>query len=379
MSSRSFAVLLAGTALVIGGSFPAAAIEPADAANALAAAVVKGSNVEATYDSAELDGSNIEIQGFKITRKSENDTVTFDNVVIENPTDSDNGIFESPKIVFTGGTVTGDADGTLGEATITEVTVLDPAKATGDSLSGSMLFHTAEAIDLKVKPKDQLGEVTIDRMYVEVGNVVDNVPQDNKGSIEGITLPAALFPADSGFKLDSIGYDKLVLDVSWDGSRDTTTKTVTIRDFTLSIENGGDLSFEGVIGEVPDARTLNDPTAAQNVTKTQLHSLTIRYDDNSLAGRIMDYLAKQQSLSREDYANQISAALPFLLAALNNQPFQEKVSTALGGFLQDPKSLTIDLAPEAPVSGDDIIALAKTEPGSIPDKLNASVTANTPE
>ena len=62
-------MLLAGTALVIGGSFPAAAIEPADAANALAAAVVKGSNVEATYDSAELDGSNVEIQGFKITRE----------------------------------------------------------------------------------------------------------------------------------------------------------------------------------------------------------------------------------------------------------------------------------------------------------------------
>ena len=99
---------------VIGGSFPAAAIEPDDAANALAAAVVKGSNVEATYDSAELDGSNIDIQGFKITRKSEADTVTFDDVVIENPTDSDNGIFESPKIIFTGGTVTGDANGTLG-------------------------------------------------------------------------------------------------------------------------------------------------------------------------------------------------------------------------------------------------------------------------
>ena len=146
----------------------------------------------------------------------------------------------------------------------------------------------------------------------------------------------------------SIGYDKLVLDVSWDGSRDAAAKTVTIRDFTLSIENGGDLSFEGLIGEVPDAHTLNDPTAAQNVTKTQLHNLTIRYDDNSLAGRIMDYLAKQQNLSREDYANQISAALPFLLAALNNQPFQEKVATALGGFLQDPKSLTIELSRRSP-------------------------------
>jgi hypothetical protein len=55
------------------------------------------------------------------------------------------------------------------------------------------------------------------------------------------------------------------------------------------------------------------------------------------------------------------------------------VATAIGGFLQDPKSLTIDIAPDAPVSGDDLIALAKTEPGAIPDKLKATVTANAPE
>jgi hypothetical protein len=379
MSSRSLAVLLAGTALLLGGSFPAAAIEPDAAAKALAAALVKGSHVEATYDSAELDGSNVDIKGFKVTRTSEQDAVTFDDVVIENPTDSSTGIFESPKITFTGGTLSGESNGTLGDATVTEVTVLDATKDTGAGVGGSILFHTAEANDLKVTRKDQPGEVTIDRFYVETGNVVDNVAQDSKGSVEGITIPSTLFPAGSSFKPDAIGYDKLILDVSWDGTRDMAARTMTIRDFTLSIEDGGDLSIEGLIGEIPDAHTLNDPGAASGVTKTQVHNLTIRYDDKSLAGRVLDFLAKQQNLSRADYAKQISAALPFLLAALNNQPFQEQVATALGGFLQDPKSLTIEIAPEAPVSGDDLITLAKTQPGAIPEKLNASVTANTPE
>ena len=257
--------------------------------------------------------------------------------------------------------------------------MLDPAKDTGGGLGSNILFHTAEATDLKVTHKDQPGEVTVDRMYVESGNVVDNVAQDSKGSVEGITIPSSLFPPDSGFRPQSLGYDKLVLDVSWDGSRDLAAKTVTIREFTLSIENGGDLSFEGVLGEVPDARKLNDSTAAQDVTKTQLHNLTIRYDDKSLAGRVLDFLAKQQNLSRDDYAKQISAALPFLLAAINNPPFQNQVAEAVGGFLQDPKSLTIDLTPDAPVSGDDLMALAKTQPGAIPDKLKATVTANTAE
>ena len=104
-----------------------------------------------------------------------------------------------------------------------------------------------------------------------------------------------------------------MLDVSWDGSRDVAAKTVTIRDFTLSIQDGGDLSIAGVVGELPDPRTLNDPARPANVTKTKVHELTIRYDDNSLAGRVLDFLAKQQGMSRADYAKQISAALPFLL------------------------------------------------------------------
>lgn len=379
MSSRHIAVLLTGTALFVCGSFPAAAIEPDAAAKALAAAIVKGSNVDATYDSAELDGSNVSISGFKVTRKGEADTVTFEEVVIENPTDSSTGIFDSPKITFSAGSLAGESNGSIGEGVVTDVTVLDPAKVKEGGLSGSMLFHTAEATDIKVSQKDKPGEVTIDRIYVEAGNVVDNVPQDSKGAVEGLTLPAAMFPPEGGFTPQTIGYENLVLGVTWDGSRDPAAKTVTVRDFTLSIEDGGDLSIEGLLGEVPDAHTLNDPAAAQNVTKTKLHNLWIRYDDNSLAGRIMDYLAKQQNLSREEYAKQMSAALPFLLMALNNQAFQDQVATALGGFLQDPQSLTIEIAPDAPVSGDDLIALAKTEPGSIPDKLKATVTANSPE
>jgi hypothetical protein len=110
-----------------------------------------------------------------------------------------------------------------------------------------------------------------------------------------------------------------------------------------------------------------------------VHNLTVRYDDNSLAGRVLDFMAQQQGVTREDYAKQITAALPFLLMALNNPAFQDEVAKAVSGFLQDPKSLTIEIAPEAPVSGEDLIALAKTEPGAIPDKLNASVTANSPE
>jgi len=377
MSSRFIAVLLASTALFAYSSVPAAAIEPDAAAKALAAALVKGSNVEATYDSAAMDGENIVIEGFTVARKSESDTISFEEVVITSPTEGDKGVFQSPEIDFTGGTIAGDATGSIGDATITGVTVLDAAQTSG-GIAESIIFETAEANNLQITTKDQPGNITIARLYVEASNLIEGVPQDSKGSVEGITIPPEAFP-ETGFKPETFGYDKVVFDVTWDGSRDLAAKTATIRDFTVSIHDGGDLSIWGVVGELPDPHTLNDPTAAGSVSKTKVHELTIRYDDHSLAGRVLDFLAQQQGLSRADYAKQISDALPFLLIAINNPAFQEQVATAVSGFLQDPKSLTIEIAPDAPVSGDDLMALAKTDPGKIPDALNASVTANSAE
>jgi hypothetical protein len=378
MSSRSTAVLLAGTAFLTLGSMPAAAIEPEAAADALAAALVEGSNVEATYESAELDGSDIIIKEFTVSRAAEKDTISFDEVIIEAPTEGETGLFQAPRITFTAGSLTGESNGSVGEATMTDVTVLDAKEQAGSGLGNNILFATAEATGLKIVPAGESAEVTAERVYMESGNVVDNVAQDSKGSVEGVTLPPEVFP-ETGFKPDAFGYDKIVFDVSWDGSRDLTAGTMTIRDFTINIVDGGELSMEGVIGELPDPRKLNDAGAASSVTKTQLHHLTIHYDDNSLAGRVLDFFAKQQGMARADYAKQMADALPFLLIVLNNQAFQNEVAAALGAFLRDPQSLTIEITPDTPVSGDDLIALSKTEPGTIPDRLNASVTANAPE
>jgi hypothetical protein len=145
------------------------------------------------------------------------------------------------------------------------------------------------------------------------------------------------------------------------------------------MQDGGDLSVTGVVGNVPPPTALNDPNASEKASAIELHTLTVRYDDKSLAGRVLDFLAKQQGISREEYAQQIAGALPFLLASLNNPAFQNEVASAIGTFLQDPKSLTVKMQPESPVSGSEIMGIAGSAPQTLPDRLKASITANTPE
>lgn len=378
MTLRISNVSLAAVGFFIAGTLPAAAIEPDTVAKALGAALIKGTNVVATYEAAHADGDNVIVDGLTINRQSTDQTLRFDKVVVNSPTEGGKGIFESPLISFAGGTLSGNSNGTIETATVTNAIVLDAAKVKGDALGESFLFSSADVNGIHVARDAEPGQVSIDHIQIEAGNVVDNLAQDTKGRAENITLSPDLFPAGA-FTPASIGYDTLALDVSWDSSRDIAAKTMTIRDFTVAVHDGGELSVKGVVGNLPDPRALDDAGAVSKASKAEVHQLTVRYQDNSLAGRVLDALAKRQGLSREDYTKQLTAALPFLLLTLNNPAFQTQVVDAVKGFLQDPHSLTISFDPDKPVSGNDIMSLLRSDPSTVPDRLKASVKANTPD
>jgi hypothetical protein len=376
MTLRILSVSLAVASLSAAGT-PASAMEPDAVAKALGAALVKGVNVAASYDSAHADGDNVVVDGLTVSRLSSDQTLRFDKVVIDKPTADGNGVFQSPLISFAGGTLAGESNGTIDAATMTDAVVLDASLVKSTGPGEGILFHTAEVTGVHVARQAEPGEISIDRIEVESGNVVDNHAQDSKGRVENVTLSPDLFP--TGLTPATIGYDKLALDVSWDSSRDMAAKTMTIRDFTIAVHDGGTLTVKGVMGNLPDPRVLDDAGAASKASGTEVHQLTVSYLDNSLAGRVLDALAKRQGVTREEYVQQLSAALPFLLLTLNNPAFQSQVSSAVKGFLENPHSIRISLDPDAPVSGSDIMSLLKTDPATVPDRLKASVTANAPE
>jgi hypothetical protein len=373
MSSRLLAVLLSGAALV-GTSIPASAIEAEAVGQALVAALSTSGKNKVSYDAARQDGANVVLDGFKLD-SGDGDVVRFAQAVVESPAEGGQGVFDSPRITFNEGAITGESTGAIGNASITNATIFDPKAVPANSPTGAVLFANLEANDLRFTAKDQPGEMTVARISVETGNVVENVPQDNKGTVEDLTIPPEFF-ATSQVKPSTLGYDTLVFDVTWDGSRDPAANTVSVRDATISMQDGGTFSLTGKVGNLPEPREMNDADATAKATEMEVHTLTLRYDDQSLAGRVLDLMAQQQGVDRAQYVQQISGALPFLLAALNNPEFQNQVAGALGAFLQDPKSLSITIAPQEPISAAEIIGIASTAPQSLPERLKASVTAN---
>jgi hypothetical protein len=374
----SLALLATSIAALPGSSLSATPIDPAAAATALGAALTEGSNSSASYEEARLEGENVMISGLTLVHGSATDTLRFAETVIEDPSVDGEGVFHSPTITFSDGVISGDSSGVVGKAVLKDVTVLEPKKPPQGGLGSALLFHTAEASDVRLAYEGERSEVTVARIQMEAGNVVDDIPQDSKGVVEGIRIPSELL-STSLLRPKKLGYDEMVLDITWDSTRDVQSGTMSIRDLTVKIHDGGDLSMRGVIGSLPDPRILNDADVTAEASKMEVHEITLQYEDKSLAGRILDQFAEKQGLTRVDYAGQVSAALPFLLASLNDPEFQGQVANAIGTFLQDPQSLTIRIAPDTPISGEEILKLAKTAPQSLPDRLNATVTANAPQ
>jgi hypothetical protein len=377
MPSRCLAILLTSTALVLPLA-PAYALEPEAAAQALGDALVKGTGGKASFDAASMDGDKVVIEGLKITSHDASDTVSFATTTIEAPEEGDRGVFSSPLVEMSEGTVSGESAGTIGSATLTNIVVLDPAKAGKEALDPGLLFEEAEAFNIDVGAADQNYKVKVARVAMTMTDVVGNAPQASSGSVEKIEIPPEAF-AKTDFNPGMLGYDNVVLNVTWDGSRDIAAKTMTLRDLTLSMEGGGSVSLSGVLGNLPEPSVIQREKRAEAASKVVIHSAELRYEDESLAGKVLEMQAKKQGVSREEYAQQIAGALPFLLAALNNAQFQNEVAAALGTFLQDPQSLTVKVEPETPITGAEILGIVGTAPQTLPDRLKASISANTAE
>lgn len=350
-------------------------LEANDFAQAMADAVARGNAGSATFASASKDGDRILISDFSVT-PDDGAVVTFSEIVVEGPSEGSNGVYLADAVAFIGGTVKGEINGTIQSAAANKLVILPEAIVSANDLPQSLLYDTGTASGISIKPEDQDTPLTVEAVTINLSDVVDYVPQKSDGEIRAVSIPGAYFEDGQPVSLDALGYDNLVLDMAWNGGRDAQTKMLSVEEFTLSMRDGGSLAISGEIGNVPTSGSVDSEQAMEVLAGLSLQSLSLTYMDNSLASRILDSAAQMQGVDRDQYVNQLAAALPFFLAALRNPDFQTKVADAIGAFLKNPQSLKIELKPEAPVSGAEIMGLVGTAPQALPDRLNASITAN---
>ncbi len=106
------------------------------------------------------------------------------------------------------------------------------------------------------------------------------------------------------------------------------------------------------------------------------HSASIRFEDNSLTNKVLEFVAAQQGMRPADIANQAKAVLPFALAQLNNPQFATEVTTAVSAYLDNPRNIEVSATPGTPLPVALLIAGGMSAPENLPNQLGVKVLAN---
>jgi len=166
----------------------------------------------------------------------------------------------------------------------------------------------------------------------------------------------------------ALGIPQLVLNIDAKSTYDPATKLLEITRYAFVLPKLGSLTMSARIGNIASDDGTDDPMAAmQRILAAELRRFEIRYDDDSLARRLMEIAAKQQNSDvetvRSSLIDQVELQKADLAAMLD----------VVIAFLKDPHSLTIAVEPPKPLPVSTLSKISKMDPNDVPALLGLSV------
>jgi hypothetical protein len=377
MSPKLRRFALGGVALCLAyGAGPALAADANQIADALVAAVTASGESQASFDSASAAGDDVTIVNLKMTGE-DGESVTIPTVFITNAQPRDPGGFTASAMSFDNATMLSDGNTiTWGTASVTDATV--PSADEIKAKAKIRPFSKMDIANLNISGGDLPVPLDIASVGVSLDLDEGGLPRDFALNVASISVPQEIIAgADDDFRqlMEGLGYTSLMVNLIVEGGYETGSDRLTVRNFAIDAADVGKFAVSGIISGVKASEMTGD-ASSDALANGKLESLSIRFDNAGVVERALDMQAKMMGASREDIVAQLNGALPFMLNAINNPAFQEKVAKAGQAFLTDPKSLTITANPAQPIAFQDIMGSAMSAPQTLPDTLAIDITAN---
>jgi hypothetical protein len=349
------------------------------------------------------DASNMVIEGLTVKPAGETDAFPIGNVTLSGVTDENGGYRIETTTTSPISTTSEGITVELSEILIKGLRI--PAEDSTDPLAGISFYDSAELAAAAVK--------VADKTVFSIADVSAAITQPVEGKPMDFTADIASFSGDlSGVTdpqtkaiVDAFGFEKINGSYKTAGTWNLADGRLNVTQNDITVENAGKfgfkLDFAGYTpGFIKQMQEKQQKMAAQPgddgnsgaememlglMQQLSLNGATIRFDDDSLTGKILDYVAQQQGQKREDIVNLAKAGLPFALMQLQLPDLAAAISPAINAYLDDPKSIEIKAAPPAPVPFTLIGGAAMANPNdpgatakAMWSMLGVTVTANQP-
>lgn len=389
MFSRNASGLLAATGITLLLTLPAQAEIDAKKVTDAIAAQFAGQGLPLTVTSAELSGSNVIAKGVSI-KFPEEDAVNLGDVVLENVTEEGSGYLigkiSAPVTKVEQGTEKFEFNG----ASMSNVHVAGPDET--DPVKKLFLYESLEVGPISVTT----GGNEVFKMAGAKATMSPYVPgqaMQMNASIDGLFGDLSKIPDPKTQEtVAALGYGQINGKVTMAGSWNPADGRMTITEGAYDFADVGRLNMTfDLTGYTPELvmamAEMNKTMDGQSeeakglamlglIQQLNFVSMSIRFDDASVTGRVIDYAAKQAGQPRDAIIAQSKAVIPFAVAQLKDPEFAAKVTEAASAYMDNPKSLEIKAVPAAPVPFALLIATGSTTPEALIKQLNVTVTAN---
>lgn len=389
-SRRSTVTLLATAAtLALLAAGPAHAFDANALGDRLKALYVENGG---TLDWASMDtnGSTVELHGVTATVKGLDDPLELGDVTLAGVSDTDTGGYRVdtvsvPQYAYS-------ANGIAFTASNLSVAGLElPGTSDGDSAPWAS-YDRMQVDTMSVTWKgSKVAEVDGARSVMNRDK--DQARYEFSGGIDSFSADLSQIENEKAKPiLRKLGYEKIEGSADVHGSWALKDGDLVVDRYAVDVKTAGKLGLTFKIGGyTPEfLKSLRDLQTSMNGQKDQAKGLamlglmqqleiggiSIRFDDASLTGKLLDFYAHQMGSSRAALVSQIKGMLPVALARLGNPTFAAQVTTAVGTFLDNPKSIEIRAAPNKPVPVAILAATGMAQPQTLPDTLGVTVAAD---
>ncbi|RVC40130.1 hypothetical protein EN781_30685, partial [Mesorhizobium sp. M4A.F.Ca.ET.090.04.2.1] len=338
--------------------------------------------------------SNMVLQGVAVKPAGEKEPLTIGDVKLEGVSEADGGY--DIETVSTAA-LEHSKDGvtlSLSPFVIHDMTV--PAEGATGPLGSLMMYKSAELSNMTVKVADKTA-FSMDGLAIEVSPPEDGKAMEFSGTTEKFNADLTLVEdPKSKEAIEALGYQNISGNIDIAGTWQPADGKMELSKYDIAVDNAGKLGMTFGLGgytldfikslQEMQKKMAAQPEGADNsaqgmamlglLQQLSFNSASIRFDDDSLTNKVLDYVGKQQGMSGKDIANQAKAIVPFGMAQLNNPELTAEVTAAVGKYLDDPKSLEISAEPPAAVPFALIMAGAMSNPLDLPKTLGVKVKAN---
>lgn len=391
--SRNTVRALGGSALLLLMACGAHAQDATAVADRLKAALTEQS-IDISWTNITGDASEMVLEGVSVKPVGEANALPIGNVTLTGVTE-EAGAYKIETLTTEPFAKT--EDGIALEVSSIVVSGMNiPAPGNTDVLAGLMVYEGLEVASVNVqvggKPAFSMEGLGFEMTPPEAGKTVEFSGAAEKFSAD-LTL---VEDPQSKAVIEALGYQNIEGFLEVAGSWQPGDGRLTLSQYDIAVNDAGTLGVTFDLGgytldfiksmQEMSKKMAEQPADADNsaqgmamlglMQQLSVGGMSIRFDDDSLTNKVLDFFGKQQNMSGKDVANQAKAVVPFLMAQLNNPELTQQVTAAVSAFLDDPKNIEIAAEPPASVPFAVIMAGAMSNPLDLPKTLGVAVRAN---